>query len=144
MKEQIIQRSEFSSFVWHSDKLSPNVTEAVIEIVSPVIVQGDIQWKGRWNDQNISFAMDDRAFKEQVFRKEERFQHGDCFRCILETDRQLDEAGKAKVTGYRVTTVLDKVDGTGKTHETPQGRERRFQMKHAGGQPDLFGGDVFV
>jgi len=137
-EERIISRSEFSGFVLHTDTLEPEVAEAVIEIVSPVISEGNMQWKGRWNGQTISFAMDDKVFKDQVFHKAVSFQHGDSIRCVLESERKLDDGGKPKVTCHRVTTVLEKIESGGKPYETPQGRRKRFEDKHADGQSDLF------
>lgn len=135
--ERIVSRGEFASFLLQSDTLPPEITEAVIEIVSPVITQGDMQWKGRWNGQTISFAMDDRNFKAEVIHKKVPFQHGDCIRCELEIERKIDEGGAPKVTGYRVRTVFEKIAG-GVAEETPQGRRKRFETKHAGAQADMF------
>lgn len=140
-EERIISRLEFSGFLLATDTLEPEVTEAVIEIVSPVITEGDIQWKGRWNGQTIAFAMDDKAFKDAVFHKQIKFQHGDSIRCVLESERKLDEGGNPKVKGHRVLTVLDKIESGGKAYETPQGRRKRFEDKHADGQAGLFGHD---
>jgi hypothetical protein len=99
-EEQIVQRADFANFVLQSDKLAPEVTEAVIEIVAPVITYGDIQWKGRWNDQAISFTMNDKAYEEEVLHNRVSFQHGDSIRCVLESELKLDELGDAKVTGH--------------------------------------------
>ncbi|MGF6806203.1 hypothetical protein OKW30_001329 [Paraburkholderia sp. Clong3] len=140
-EEQVVQRADFSNFVLQSDKLAPEVNEAIIEIVAPVITHGDIQWKGRWNDQAISFTMDDKAYKEEVLHNRVSFQHGDSIRCVLESERKLDEFGNAKVTGHRVTTVLDKIEGSGEIRETPQGRKKRFEKRHADGQFGLFDGE---
>ncbi|CAB3804385.1 hypothetical protein [Pararobbsia alpina] len=138
--EAITERSQFAAFIMQSNVLEPDVSEALVEIVSPVISEGDMKWKGRRSGEVITFAMNDWAFKQQVFRNEVSFQHGDSIRCVLETDRKLDEAGNEKITGYRVTTVLDKIDGSGKVHETFQGRRKRFADKQpADGQADLFG-----
>ncbi|WP_233863529.1 hypothetical protein [Paraburkholderia adhaesiva] len=141
LDEQIVHRADFSSFVLQSDKLAPDVTDAVIEIVAPVITHGNIQWKGRWNDQVISFIMDDKTYKDEVLHSQVSFQHGDSIRCVLESERKLDEFGNAKVTGYRVTTVLDKIEGSGEIRETPQGRKKRFEKKRANGQFGLFDGE---
>ncbi len=136
--EQVIFRSGFSAFLLQTDILDPESTEAVIEIVSPVITEGDIQWRGRWNGETISFAMHDKVFKDQVFHRQISFQHGDSIRCILQSDRKLDEEGNPKVTGHRVLTVLDKIESTGGVYETAQGRRKRFEKKHADGQSGLF------
>lgn len=137
-EERIVLREAFPSFVMHTDKLEPEITEAVIEIVSPVITEGDMQWKGRWNGQTIAFAMDDKAFKDQVLHKQVRFQHGDSIRCVIESERKLDEGGCPKVTGHRVRTVLDKIESSGQVYETAQGRKKRFEDKYTGEQPGLF------
>ncbi|MFL9966598.1 hypothetical protein PQR02_37675 [Paraburkholderia sediminicola] len=138
--EAIIERSQFNTFIMQTNALEPEVREAIIEIVSPVISEGNMKWKGRSNGEVISFAMSDRTFKQQVFRTEVSFQHGDSILCVLETDRKLDEVGNETVTGYRVTTVLDKIDGSGTVHETAQGRRKRFADKQPKNDyPDLFG-----
>lgn len=139
--EQVIFRSGFPAFLLQTDILDPESTEAVIEIVSPVITEGDIQWRGRWNGQTISFAMNDKVFKDQVFHRQISFQHGDSIRCVLQSDRKLDEEGSPKVTGHRVLTVLDKIESTGGVYETAQGRRKRFEKKHADGQSGLFDHD---
>ncbi|WP_175701387.1 hypothetical protein [Burkholderia ambifaria] len=138
--EAVIERSQFNTFILQTNVLEPDVREALIEIVSPVISEGDVKWKGRQNGEVITFSMNDRAFKRQVFRNEVSFQHGDSIRCVLEIDRKLDEAGTERIVGYRVTTVLDKIDGSGGVYETPQGRRKRFaNTRPADGQADLFG-----
>lgn len=137
-EEQIISRSEFSSFVLATDTLEPEVAVAVIEIVSPVITEGDMRWKGRWNGQTISFAMGDKVFKDAVLHKQVSFLHGDSIRCVLESERKLDEGGNPKIKGHRVLTVLDKIESSGKVFETPQGRRKRFEDKYADAQAELF------
>ncbi|WP_433694991.1 hypothetical protein [Paraburkholderia phenoliruptrix] len=137
--EHIVPRDAFNSFVIHSDALPPEIVEAVIEIVSPVIIQGDMQWKGRWNGDTISFAMGDKTFKAEVVHRKVAFQFGDSIRCELEIERKMDEGGSPKVTGYRVLTVFEKIAG-GVVQETPQGRRKRFDAKHSNAQGDMFEG----
>lgn len=139
-EETTVERSRFGEFIIRIDTLEPEVSVALIEIVSPVITEGDMKWKGRRNGETISFAMGDGVFKKQVFQGAVSFQHGDSIRCVLESERKLDEVGNVKVTGYRVKTVLDKIDGSGEVHETLQGRKKRFADKQpSDGQSDLFG-----
>ncbi|MBU9491767.1 Ig-like domain-containing protein [Burkholderia multivorans] len=141
--ELVITRSQFNAFIVQTSELPPDVSEALIEITSPVISGRDAKWKGLRNGEAISFAMNDKAFKQQVFHNEVSFQHGDSIRCILEADRRLNEIGMPTVTGYRVTTVLDKIDGKGNAYEMPQGRKKRFSDRHRdNNQADLFGTDV--
>jgi hypothetical protein len=83
--------------------------------------------------------MGDRAFKAEVIHKKVSFQHGDSIRCELEIEQKLDEGGNVKVTGYRVSTVFEKIAG-GEARETPQGRRARFEARRSGGQRDMFDG----
>lgn len=142
--ESVVERPQFSTFIVQTSELVPEVRETQIEIVSPVITGRDMKWKGLWNGGVISFGMQDKEFKRQVFRNEVSFQHGDSIQCVLEIDRKLNEIGVETVTGYRVTTVLDKIDGKGAAHETPQGRKKRFADKRPkDAQADLFVGDAW-
>lgn len=137
--ETVVHRAAFGTYILQTNLLEPEVRDAIIEIVSPVISEGSMKWKGRSNGEVISFTMSDLDFKRQVFRNEVSFQHGDSIRCVLETDRKLDEAGNETVTGYRVTTVLDKIDGNGNVSETARGKRKRFADKHRNSnQSDLF------
>ena len=141
--ETYVPRSNFRDFILRTDKLpSETVPDAVIEIVAPVIREGDIQWKGVWRDDVIGFAMADKDFKEMVLRREVSFQHGNAIECVLEIEKKLDETGEPRVTGYTVSTVLAKIEGS-VTTQTPQGRAKRFHDKHANDQLDLLadGGD---
>lgn len=136
--EQYVPRSSFRNFILHTDKLPSRVVDsAVIEIVAPVIKEGDINWKGVWAGESISFAMNDKAFKEMVMRREVSFQHGNCIACVLQIQSKLDEKGDEKITGYAVTTVLSKIDGE-TANETPKGRAKRFYDAHKKDQDEMF------
>ncbi|CAL8474853.1 hypothetical protein [Caballeronia sp. S22] len=135
-----VERVAFSDFIMQSNWLEPEISEEIIEIVSPVLSPGDLKWKGRRNGEVISFAMNDRSFRDEVYHNDMSFRSGDSIRCILETDRDLDAVGAERVKGYRVTTVIERIESTGKIHETAQGRMKRFLDKQPdGGQSDMFG-----
>lgn len=136
--EKQVQRSDFSKFVQLTDRLPVEVIdEANIEIVAPVLREGNYPWKGQYNNQPINFAMLDEMFKSSVLLRQVSFQHGSTIKCVLNIHRKFDEVGDVKITGYSVTTVLEKSDD-GAAEETPQGKRYRFAKKQGAGQGSLF------
>lgn len=135
--ERQVERRDFRKYVLNSNKLRPEEVEAEIEIVSPVLKDGNYKWKGIYNDRTISFDMFDLAFKDMVLLDNIPFQHGSSIICILRIDRELDEVGDVKVTGYAVTTVIEKIDGS-TSIETSQGKKYRHAKKYIKGQGTLF------
>lgn len=135
--ERQVDRSEFRKYVLNSNKLRAEEVEAEIEIVSPVLKEGKYKWKGIYDDQTIGFDMLDLAFKDMVLLDNIPFQHGSYIICILRISRELDEVGDVKVTGYSVTTVIEKIDGSSSL-ETSQGRKYRHAKKYMERQGTLF------
>lgn len=139
VREETIARADFSKFVLKTDKLPLDVIEgARIEIVAPVLREGNYQWKGVFDDEPISFAMIDQEFKTSVLRKEVSFQNGSSIECVLNVHRKFDEVGDIHVTGYSVAKVISLSDGT-QAIDTPQGKRFRFSKKQERNQTDLFG-----
>lgn len=136
--ETKVQRADFFKFIQLTDRLPVEVIdEAAIEIVAPVLREGNYQWKGQYDNQPISFAMLDEEFKSSVLLRKVSFQHGSTIKCVLNIHRKLDEVGDVKITGYSVATILSKSDD-GTIEETPQGKRHRFGKKQAAGQGKLF------
>lgn len=135
--ERQVERRDFREYVLNSNKLRTEEVEAEIEIVSPVLKEGKYKWKGVYNDQLIGFDMLDLAFKDMVLLDNIPFQHGSSIICVLRIDRELDEVGDVKVTGYAVTTVIEKIDGS-TSIETSQGKKYRHAKKYIEGQGTLF------
>lgn len=135
--ERQVERRDFRKYVLNSNKLRAEEVEAEIEIVSPVLKDGNYKWKGIYNDQPISFDMLDLVFKDMVLLDNIPFQHGSSIICILRIGRELDEVGDVKVTGYAVTTVIEKIDGS-TSIETSQGKKYRHAKKYIEGQGTLF------
>lgn len=136
--ERQVQRADFFKFIQLTDRLPVEVIdEATIEIVAPVLKEGNYQWKGQYDDQSINFAMLDEEFKSSVLLRKVSFQHGSTIKCVLNIHRKFDEVGDVKITGYSVSTVLAKVDG-GDAEETPQGKRHRFAKKQGADQGKLF------
>lgn len=132
-----VPRAEFVRFIRQTDKLPTLVVHnAVIEIVSPVLREGDIQWKGIWGGKTIGFAMKDRVFKGQVMRKEVKFQHGDAIGCVLHIERKTNEVGDEVVSGYTVKVVSVLINGEQIT-ETARGRKKKFADAQAKAQREF-------
>lgn len=137
--ERRIPHSEFGRFVLTSHSIKPITIEgAQIEIVSPVLREGNYKWKGIYDGQLISFTMQDNAFQYLVLREEVTFQHGTFLECVLNIQRKLDEVGEIEITGWIVTTVIRKYDDR-QSIETPQGRAYKHVKKLRDSQGDLFG-----
>lgn len=136
--ERQVQRADFNKFIQLTDRLPVEVIdEATIEIVAPVLRDGNYQWKGQYDNQPISFAMLDEEFRSSVLLRKVSFQHGSTIKCVLNIHRKFDEVGDVKITGYSVSTVLAKVED-GEVEETTQGKRHRFSKKQAASQGKLF------
>ncbi len=137
-KEKYIDRPDFNKFIMLTDKLPLVVIEdAKIEIVSPVLREGNYQWKGIYKSVPINFAMLDEEFKISVLREEISFQHGSGIECVLNIHRKFDEVGDIVITGYSVATVIKKTDG-GSEFETNQGKRHLDRQKVIKSQMSLF------
>lgn len=136
--ERLVLRSDFPKFVLSTNKLrSEEDDNALIEIISPVLKEGRYRWKGVYKDVPISFEMQDASFRDAVLLHNIPFQHGTKINCVLVMHRELDEIGEIKITGYAVTTVIEKIDGD-QSIETPQGSKYRHAKKLAESQGELF------
>lgn len=136
--ETEVVRGSFKCFILSSNILPvETVDEAIIEIVSPVLKQGNYKWKGVFEGEIISFAMKDKVFKQGVLDERISFQHGSAIKCVLIIHRKLDEVGEISITGYSVDTVLDNINGQ-KISQTPQGFAYRHKRALGKGQGDLF------
>lgn len=139
--EVVVPRTKFSQFVLVSQALKPETVEdASIQLVSPVLREGNFKWKGIYNKQAINFSMQDSIFRNQVLREPITFQHGTVLECVLDVHRKLNEVGEIEITGYAVKTVIRKLDET-QSIETPQGREYKQAKRLKESQGDMFTGD---
>lgn len=140
ISERTVPRSDFAMYVLLDTSLPIETVEpATIEIVAPVLREGNYKWKGIYEDESISFTMTDADFKNSVHQEQVAFQHGSCIKCVLHIHRKVNEVGEVETTGYSVVTVLEKSDG-GITTETSQGKKHRAYKKFIDDQTDLFAG----
>ncbi|MFY0640672.1 MAG: hypothetical protein JXR16_06470 [Bermanella sp.] len=136
--EKIIARREFSRFILTSQDLKPlKDSNAYIEIVAPVLTNGKAKWKGIYEDQPISFSMDDKEFKMAVVSQQLSFTNGDGIVCELLIHKKVDELGDVVTSGYSVDIVLENVH-SGVFGETTQGKRHRHTQKMKDGQNDMF------
>lgn len=138
IREHLIPRSDFLLYVLVDNSLPIEVIDgATIEIVAPVLKEGNYKWKGIYKGESINFSMTDVEFKNAVLLEQVSFQHGSCINCILQVYRKVNEVGEIYITGYSVVTVLEKSDG-GQVRETPQGKRHRAYKKFTQDQQGLF------
>jgi hypothetical protein len=137
-QERLVRRADFSKYILIDNTLPTETIEsAVIEIIAPVLKEGNYKWKGIYGGVPISFWMTDAEFKNSVLQKQLTFQHGSCINCVLNIQRKFNEIGEVEITGYSVITVIEKTDA-GITIETPQGKKHRAYKKFIKDQQGLF------
>lgn len=136
--ESTIERPLFKEFILSTHSIKPVVVDdAIIEIVSPVLKEGNYKWKGVFNDEPLSFTMLDGEFKNLVLREDITFKHGTFIECVLNEYRKLDEVGEIIVTGYSVSVVIRKFDED-QSFETNQGRKYKHTKNLKESQSDIF------
>lgn len=136
--EKIVSRSNFQNFMLVSNELEPlRNNNARIEIVAPVLKEGKAKWKGIYDDNPISFSMNDNDFKSAVISKQLSFKNGDEIMCVLLIHKKVDELGNVLTSGYSVEVVLENVKA-GQLSETPQGKRYRHNKKFIDSQSDMF------
>src|SRR5690606_31040200 len=138
--ERIVGKDLFHKFFITSNELeSIRVESARIDIVAPVLIEGKAKWKGIYEGEYITFAMEDCAFKKSVTSREVSFKNGSAITCVLLIHKKVDELGDIVTTGYSVEVVLDTFE-SGIAEETLQGRRYRHTKKTIESQNDLFNG----
>jgi hypothetical protein len=136
--ENIIERKHFYKFIINSNTLAPiEIEDAEIDIVSPVITDGNYAWKGIYQDELISFQMLDLKFKDEILRKRVPFYTDTRIICTLRFDQILDDLGDVKIKKISVITVLDTIE-SGVVTQTSQGKAHRHTKLLTDNQQDLF------
>jgi hypothetical protein len=136
--ERIVLRNNFRNFIIHSHNLTPiTVDDALVEIIAPVLKEGRYKWKGVYENEPISFSMNDKDFNLDVLNEIISFKHGTTIECVLLIHQKLDETGEIQITGHSVSTVIRKID-SGEELQTLQGKKYKFNKKQVEAQADLF------
>ncbi len=136
--EIVVERSEFRKYILSSNKLDPEIIdEAEIEIIAPVLQDGNYKWRGWFKEEAIPFSMNDSEFQASVMKRDISFQNGSTIVCELKIHKKLDEVGEIAITGYSVETVIEKIDGDSSI-KTEQGKRYKEKKRLASNQGTLF------
>jgi hypothetical protein len=123
--EKVVHRKDFHKYIITPENLFPETDDnAIIEITAPNLSAGTVKWRGIYNDIQIKFDMKDKQYLTEVYGQKVSFSKGSKIRCVLQMEREKDEAGEVKIINYSVITVIEKIDGEN-SYETAQGKSYR-------------------
>jgi hypothetical protein len=123
--EKTVHRKDFYKYIITPENLFPETDDnAIIEITAPNLSAGTVKWRGIYNDIQIKFDMKDKQYLTEVYGQKVSFSKGSKIRCVLQMEREKDEAGEVKIINYSVITVIEKIDGEN-SYETAQGKSYR-------------------
>lgn len=127
-KEIIVDRSKFKDFIL-SDKEDIELdSEAIIEIISPVLDEGKNKWRGSYKGEKIDFSMADSKYKKKVVEGQQKFQNGSRIKCRMEIKRKYDDFGEeVGKPSYRVSDV-DEIEIGGRMFPTEKGAKRAREI----------------
>lgn len=127
-KEIIVDRSNFKDFIL-SDKEDIELdSEAIIEIISPVLDEGKNKWRGNYKGEKIDFSMADSKYKKKVVEGQQKFQNGSRIKCRMEIKRKYDDFGEeVGKPSYRVSDV-DEIEIGGRMFPTEKGAKRAREI----------------
>jgi hypothetical protein len=135
-----IPRTDFEEYYLDSDDLKSIIdNKAEIEVISPVLKNGNYSWRGIYLKENLSheYTMKDKDFKKKVIEESLSFQNGTRLECELEICRKLDDNGDEYNSGYKINKVFNQYVGEVVT-EMPSGKKRRQKDEMEKNQPSLF------
>lgn len=143
MEEKVlfsIPKTIFKEYYLDSDNLDPLIdNSAEIEIISPVLKNGNYSWRGIYIKENLSheYTMKDKEFKKKVIEEGIPFQNGTRLECELEICRKLDENGDEYNSSYKINKVFNQYIGEA-VIEMSSGKKRRLKKELEDSQPSLF------
>jgi hypothetical protein len=138
MTEQFIERNRFEAFKVSAGARATHLMEnAVVTIISPVLVAGKHKWKGTYNNKPISFTMKSGEFMALVQSGKVEFKSGTSINCTLEIEKKLNPLGAEKITGYTIVAVSSYFEN-GKTIETQEAKQKQKESAASKKQLDLF------
>lgn len=136
--EKVVLQEHFPEYILDSNVLPPIHEEhAEIEIISPVLKNGNYKWRGIYSGMPISFSMRSHEFKSKVLAGEINFKNGFSIDCHLIQKRELDENGNEKIKGYIVNRV-NRYFVNDIPIETEEGRKKRIADENDANQLWLF------
>ena len=106
-----IPKREFSKFILSSDDLPKLETEnAIIDVISPAIKRGKFRWKGFYNNEIITFIMDDFQFKSQVLNGDIHFSNKFSIEVEMTQNRKINQDGEIRITNSTVNRVIASIE----------------------------------
>ena len=106
-----IPKREFSKFILSSDDLPKLETEnAIIDVISPAIKRGKFRWKGFYNNEIITFLMDDFQFKSQVLNGDIHFSNKFSIEVEMTQNRKINHDGEIRITNSTVNRVIASIE----------------------------------
>ena len=135
--EREILNHDFPEYIVNSNELSDiNDEDAEIEIISPVLKEGNYKWRGYYNGASILFNMKSKEFKHQTLTGGINFKNGFTINCALCIKRFLDDDGIEKIKSYTVTRVNNyRIDNV--PIETNEGKKLRIAKENQESQLKL-------
>lgn len=104
--ERVIQRNSFKDFIYIEKALEPiYYNEIKLEIVSPVLINNKLSWRGIFRDKSISFSVKDKNFINLILNKGLSFSSGTILVCDLEIKLNTDANGKTKESTKTIYNV---------------------------------------
>jgi len=114
-KPRKIPKREFSKFILSSDDLPKLETEnAIIDVISPAIKRGKFRWKGFYNNEIITFLMDDSQFKTQVLNGDIHFSNKFSIEVEMTQNRKINHDGEIRITNSTVNKVIASIENGNK------------------------------
>tara|TARA_R110000868_G_scaffold46857_1_gene154395 strand:+ start:902 stop:1795 length:894 start_codon:yes stop_codon:yes gene_type:complete len=106
-----IPKREFSKFILSSDDLPKLETEnAIIDVISPAIKRGKFRWKGFYNNEIITFLMNDFQFKTQVLNGDIHFSNKFSIEVEMTQNRKINQDGEIRITNSTVNRVIASIE----------------------------------
>lgn len=106
-----VLKSNFEKFILKSDDL-PNLEleGATIDVISPAIKSGNFRWKGFYNNDIITFEMNDSQFRNHVLRGNVHFSNTFSIKVNMTQIRKIDQDGNVKATNTMINRVIATID----------------------------------
>ncbi|MDB9798409.1 hypothetical protein OAB80_00285 [Flavobacteriaceae bacterium] len=106
-----IPKHDFSKFILKTDELPKlELENSVIDVISPAIKRGKFRWKGFYNNEIISFLMDDHQFKTQVLNGDTHFSNKYSIEVSMTQNRKINQDGDVKTTNTVVNKVIASIE----------------------------------
>ncbi|MCE7058119.1 hypothetical protein LZF95_25780 [Algoriphagus sp. AGSA1] len=110
-KPRKVLRTEFNKYILESDDLPPlSVEKAVIDVISPAIKRGKFKWKGFYNNEIISFDMNDSIFRHQVLKGDVHFSNKFSIEVEMTQERKINQDGGIKIINTSIAKVWASVE----------------------------------